>query len=123
MLDIRRIRTDFDGVRARLARRGDTALEAELRRALVADDRLRAIVAERDELRSQINALSKQVGALHRDGKPKEAEALQEQSRLLGDRERTLATEYDNVGALVRETLLGVPNLPADDAPDGTGPD
>ena len=123
MLDIRRIRTDFDGTLAALGRRGDSSLEADLRRAAVSDERMRAIVAERDELRSQINALSKQVGALHREKKPDEAAVLQEQSRLLGERERTLASEYDNVAALLRETLLGIPNIPSDDTPDGAGPD
>lgn len=123
MLDIRRIRTDFDGVLGRLGRRGDGSLEADLKRAVVADDRMRAIVAERDDLRSQINALSKEVGALHRDGKGDAAAALQEQSRLLGEREKTLASEYDNVAGLLRDTLLGIPNLPSDDAPDGGGPD
>ena len=123
MLDIRRVRTDFDAVLAGLGRRHESSLEAELRRAVASDERLRAIVAERDELRSQINALSKQVGALHREKKADEAAALQEQSRVFGERERTLASEYDSVAALLRETLLGIPNVPSDDAPDGVGPD
>ncbi|MEY2420157.1 MAG: seryl-tRNA synthetase [Acidimicrobiaceae bacterium] len=123
MLDIRRIRTDFDGVLAALARRRDAAIEPELRRALGLHERVRAIIAERDELRSQINALSKQVGTLRRDGKTKEAEALQRESRLLGDRESTLAAEYDDKGTLLRDTLLGIPNLPAAEAPDGAGPE
>jgi seryl-tRNA synthetase len=123
MLDIRRVRTDFDGVLTGLGRRRDSSLEPELRRAVVSDERLRAIVAERDELRSQVNALSKQVGALHRDKKADEAAALQDQSRVLGERERALASEYDNVAALLRDTLLGIPNVPSDDAPDGGGPD
>ena len=123
MLDIRRIRTDFDGVLAALARRGDAAIEADLRRALGLDERLRAIVAERDELRGRINALSKQVGTLRRDGKTAEAELIQEESRLLGERESALAAEYDDIGALLRDTLLGIPNLPAPEAPDGAGPD
>src|SRR5438067_1860563 len=123
MLDIRRIRTDLEGVLAGLARRADGSLEGELKRAVVSDDRMRAIVAERDELRSQINVLSKQVGALHREGNAAQAEDLQEQSRVLGERERMLASEFDNVAGLLRETLLGVPNIPADDAPDGRGPE
>ncbi|HEX4819764.1 MAG TPA: serine--tRNA ligase [Acidimicrobiales bacterium] len=123
MLDIRRIRTDFDNVLAGLNRRGDSSLEADLRRALGSDERLRAIVAERDELRSQINALSKQVGALHREKRADEAAVLQEQSRVLGERERTLAAEYDSIAVLLRETLLGIPNVPSDDAPLGGGPD
>ncbi|MEY2459612.1 MAG: seryl-tRNA synthetase [Acidimicrobiaceae bacterium] len=123
MLDIRRIRADFDDVLTAVARRGDAAIEPDLRRAGVLDERLRAIVAERDELRARINALSKQVGALRRDGDTKQAELLQEESRLLGDRESLLATEYDDISTLLRDTLLGIPNLPAAEAPDGGGPE
>jgi len=123
MLDIRRIRTDFETVRAGLARRADPALEAELQKALALDERQRSIVAERDELRAKINALSKQVGTLRRDGNTIDAEALQEESRVLGERERALATEHDTVASDLRETLLGIPNLPATEAPDGGGPD
>ncbi|MEY2404714.1 MAG: seryl-tRNA synthetase [Acidimicrobiaceae bacterium] len=121
MLDIRRIRTDFDDVLAALARRGDTATEAELRRALVLDERLRKLVAERDELRGRINALSKQVGTLRREGKTTEAERIQEESRLLGERESTLAAEFEDISGLLRDTLLRIPNLPAPEAPDGDG--
>src|SRR5205823_2628346 len=55
--------------------------------------------------------------------KTEEAESIQEQSRPLGDRESLLATEYDDINGLLRDTLLGIPNLPAADAPDGGGPD
>lgn len=123
MLDIRRVRTDFEGVLAALARRGDPAIEPELRRALALDERLRTIVAERDELRGRVNALSKQVGTLRRDGKTKDAEVIQEESRLLGEREGQLAAEHDDIGTLLRDTLHGVPNLPAPEVPDGAGPE
>ena len=123
MLDIRRIRTDFDGVLAALSRRGDETIEHELRGALALDERQRAIVAERDEIRSRINALSKQVGSLRREGDVASAERLQEESRELGERERELATESDTTAAALRETLLRIPNLPAADAPDGRGPE
>src|SRR5438874_1293340 len=123
MLDMRRIRSDFDAVLAGLLRRGDPSVEAELRRAFAMDERLRAIVAERDDVRSKVNALSKQVGSLRREGNTAEAEVLQDESRLFGERESMLASEYDSVSALVRETLLGIPNEPAADAPDGGGPD
>src|SRR5439155_9046515 len=122
MLDIRRIRTDFEAVRAGLARRGDPALEGELQKALALDERQRSIVAERDDLRARINGLSKQVGRLRRGGNGAEAEALQEESRLLGERERALGAEHDHVASQLRDTMLGIPNLPAADAPDGRGP-
>src|SRR4051794_30906861 len=97
MLDIRRIRTDFEAVLTAVARRGDPTVENELRRAIALDERSRAIVAERDEIRSRINAVSKQVGALRREGRVEDAERLQEESRELGERERALAAEYDDV--------------------------
>src|SRR5688572_16230991 len=66
MLDVRRIRNDLDEVRAGLARRGEPATEVERVHALHA--RQREVAAERDELRSRIKTLSKQVGSLHREG-------------------------------------------------------
>ena len=74
-------------------------------------------------MRGRINALSKQVGTLRRDGKTEEAEVIQEESRLLGERESLLAAEYDDISTLLRDTLLGIPNLPAPEAPDGAGPE
>lgn len=123
MLDIRRLRTELDEVIAAMARRRDSALESELRRAATLDARMRAIVAERDDVRSEINALSKQVGVLRREGNVDEAERLQRQSRDAGDREKALAAEHDELSTQLRDTLLGIPNIPDVEAPDGGGPD
>ncbi len=119
MLDVRRIRTDFDGVRAGLARRADPSVLEELERVRVVDEQQRTVVAERDELRAEINGISKQVGLLRRDGKVAEAEELQARSRELGAQESELDAQADGLTARVRELLLHIPNVPSDDAPDG----
>ncbi|NLD77817.1 MAG: serine--tRNA ligase [Acidimicrobiales bacterium] len=117
MLDIRRIRTEADAVKAALARRGiDTS---DIDRLVQLDGRQRQLASERDELRSQIKAMSKQVGLLRRDGKAEEAEAAQQESRDLGDREQGLAGEAATVAEEIHDLLLRVPNTPSDDAPDG----
>ena len=119
MLDIRRIRTEPDEVKAALARRGvDVAAVDEV---IGLDARQRALTSERDDLRSQVKALSKQVGALHRDGKADEAAEAQLASRALGEREQTLAAEAAELGDAVRDLLLRIPNTPHADAPDGAG--
>ncbi len=117
MLDIRRIRTDPDGVKAAIARRGDGT--ESLDEVITIDARRRALGAERDEIRAKVNALSKQVGGLRRDGRTDEAEALQDESRQLGERERELSVEVDEIAGRVREILLTVGNMPADECPDG----
>lgn len=121
MIDVRLFRNDLDNVRTALGRRCDpSALEA-LDRAVALDVRLREIVAERDELRARVNSISKDVGMLRRDGKPEAAEALQAESRQLGETEKRLAGESDTVGDQLRNELLVIPNLPNEAAPDGSG--
>ena len=119
MLDIRRIRSEPDAVKAALARRGiDISGIDEVARL---DEDQRRLGAERDALRSRVKAMSKEVGALHRDGQTAKATQVQAESRALGEREQELAGEATEVAAEVRELLLRIPNLPHPDAPDGGG--
>jgi len=119
VIDIRQLRNQPDLVRTAMERRGSPELVARLDETLALDERVREIVARRDAIRAQVNDLSKQVGALRKAGDTEQAEVVQVQSRSLGDEERTLATEYDEVQSAVRDLLLRIPNVPHHDAPDG----
>jgi seryl-tRNA synthetase len=119
VIDQRLLRTDPDGVKAALSRRSDPNVLVDLDNAARLDVRVRDIQAERDEIRAKVNTISKEVGLLRRDGKVDDAEALQAQSRELGATEKSLAGEYDEVSELLNNLLLGLPNLPHADAPDG----
>ena len=117
MLDIKLIRTDPEVVKAAIARRGEDT--SGIDRALALDTRVRAVGTERDDIRGRVNSLSKEIGALHRDGKGDEAAALQEESKSLGEREKVLATEAEELQGQLRDTLLNISNMPAPEAPDG----
>jgi seryl-tRNA synthetase len=119
VIDVRLLRSDAGAVRAALARRGKKDVIELLDEALRHDVRAREITAERDGIRARVNELSKQVGALRRDGKSQEAEALQAESRALGEQETALSAEADTVQSALRECLLRIPNIPHADAPDG----
>ncbi len=119
MIDQRLLRTDYDAVHASLARRGSAAILADLASAAELDARLREIQGERDDLRAKVNAVSKEVGALRRDGRVEEAEALQAESREFGAAEKALDTEYDDLAQRLHDLLLGIPNTPHADAADG----
>ena len=121
MIDVRLLRTNLDGVRSALARRGKPDLLVQVDEAVALDTRVREISLERDALRAEVNDLSKQVGALRRDKKNDEAEALMERSRAGGDRERVLQSEIDTVQDALQQIMLRIPNLPHPDAPDGAG--
>ncbi|HEX6423386.1 MAG TPA: serine--tRNA ligase [Acidimicrobiales bacterium] len=118
MLDLRRIRTEPEAVMAALDRRGAGTSDVVAR--LVALDReQRQVAAERDEVRSQVKALSKQVGRLRGQGRDDEAEASMAESRDLGEREKALAAEADRLDDEIRALLLSAPNTPSPEAPDG----
>lgn len=117
MLDIKLIRTDPEAVKAAIARRGDDT--SSIDEVAELDARVRAIGTERDDIRAEVKQLSKQVGALHKEGRADEAGTLQERSRALGEREKALSDEADELAARVRSLLLTIANMPAPEAPDG----
>ena len=119
MIDVRLLRTDADGVRASLVRRHAPEILVQLDRAIEADVAVRSIQAKRDALRAEVNEVSKQVATKRREGAANAAEALQTQSRSLGEQERVLADELDVVQGELRELLLRIPNLLHADVPDG----
>ena len=55
-----------------------------------------------------------------RDGEAAKAEALREESRLLGNELATVEREGSKTERQLRDALLRLPNLPAPEAPDGT---
>ena len=121
MIDVRLLRTDPDGVRAALARRGSSEVLDQLARATEVEVAVRDNQSRRDGLRAEINELSKQVGLKRREGDADGAEALQAQSRALGEQEKSVAEELEVIQAELRDLLLRIPNLPHPDAPDGAG--
>jgi seryl-tRNA synthetase len=121
VIDVRLLRNTPDAVRAAIARRAKPDLLEQIDHAIRLDTRLRDIVVERDEVRRQVNDFSKQVGALRKAGDTAGAESLMVQSRDVGARETGLAAESDEVEAALREVLLRIPNIPHNDAPNGTG--
>jgi seryl-tRNA synthetase len=120
MLDLRLVRADPDAVRAGLSRRGGDAAAA-VDELVAADARQREVGTRRDEARARIKAISKEVGRLRQGGDAEGAEALMAESRVLGEEEKALDTEADELAATVQRLLLVTPNLPAAACPDGAG--
>lgn len=120
MLDIRRFRTEPDAVRAGLSRRGDDAV-AKLDEIIALDVQQRDVGTRRDEVRAQIKQLSQQVGQLRKAGDADGAERAMAESRALGDEEKALDGQSDDLAEQVRDLLLRTPNVPSADAPDGGG--
>lgn len=120
MLDLRLLRTDYEACAAALARRGEDVSSLERVREL--DEAHRSAETERNQLRSEVKALSRTVADLRRSGDEAGASAAADRSRTLGEAERALAADSEELQSQLRELLLVIPNLPAPEAPNGSGP-
>jgi seryl-tRNA synthetase len=121
MIDIRRVRDDSAAVKDGLQRRGVDPTDID--RLLGMDAAARAAIGQRDELRARVKSLSRQVGEARKAGDLAQADSLAADSRRLGEEERLLNVEAELAQGQVHQALLYLPNLPADDAPDGAGPE
>jgi seryl-tRNA synthetase len=119
MIDIRALREDPDAVKAALARRGVEASEVDA--VLEADAAWLARVQQAEQLRAEVKALSREVGQARKAGDDARAEEISARSRALGEEEGAVSAEADALEQKRRTGLLYLPNIPADDAPDGTG--
>jgi seryl-tRNA synthetase len=119
VIDVRLLRNDLEAVRAAMARRRKPDLLAQVDEAARLDLRLRELAAERDDLRRQVNELSKEVGRLRRTGDAAGAEAAMTTSRALGDRERVIGETTAEVERELRDLLLRIPNIVHPGAADG----
>jgi seryl-tRNA synthetase len=117
MLDLAQLRRDPETVKLSLARRGVASSAIDALLASDADHRQRLQHAE--QLRAAIKDLSRQVGEARRATDTARADALTAESRELGDEERKATEGAETAQALVRAQLLDLPNIPADDVPDG----
>ena len=117
MLDIKRIRENFDEVAEGLRRRGADLALAENARDL--DVKRRTLVTQTDELKTQRNARSKEIGALKKAGQ--NTDAVQADVRAIGDRIMELDAEIRSVEEALEAAMLRIPNVPCKTIP--TGPD
>ena len=117
VLDIRRLRSEFDIVKSALGRRGAQGLADALDEMLALDGRRRVALSEVNDLKAQRNEVSKEVGRIKRDGG--EAGQMIVEMREVGARISELDEEVGRVEERILELLLLTPNLPLDEVPSG----
>ena len=117
MIDIKKIRDEFDATAEQLARRG--VGKETVQKAKDLDAKRRALIAETETLKSKRNTDSKEIGAKAKAGE--DVTAAKAEVRAIGDRIAAIDGELAQIEKDLRETMLMIPNLPAPEIP--TGPD
>ncbi|MGI3095722.1 serine--tRNA ligase [Vibrio diabolicus] len=116
MLDSKLLRTELDETAAKLARRG-FKLDVETIRKL--EEQRKSIQVEVENLQSTRNSISKQIGQKMAAGDKEGAEEIKKQIGTLGSDLDAKKVELEQVMAQLDEFTFSVPNIPADEVPDG----
>ncbi len=119
MLDITLLRKDLDSVIARLQTRKNPQvfLNVDAFKALEAERK--TIQMRTEELQSQRNSISKQIGMFKGKGLHAEAEAAMASVATIKTELETSAARLEQIQAELQVLLLAVPNLPHESVPVG----
>jgi seryl-tRNA synthetase len=116
MHDIRWIRDNPEAFDRGLAQRG---LAPEAARLIALDERRRAAIAKLEQAQARRNAASKEIGEAKRGKDEARARALMAEVTDLKEAIPAMDAEEKQASSELDEVLARIPNLPADDVPDG----
>ena len=116
MHDLKYIRENPQDFDAALIRRGAAPVAASV---LALDENRRALLTEMQNAQARRNEASKAIGAAMGKGDTAAAEALKAEVAALKDTLPALEEQERAAGEELDTLLAGLPNLPADDTPDG----
>jgi seryl-tRNA synthetase len=116
MHDIRFIRENPSAFDVGLARRGLAPLSAEI---LAIDEQSRALKTQLQQGQARRNEASKAIGQAMAAGDKDKAEALKAEVAALKEGTPALEAQDRDVGDALTAMLAAIPNLPADDVPQG----
>ena len=115
MLDIKRIREDFDNVKKAVESRGqgDFGIDMVLRY----DKERRELLAQVEKMKNRQSVSSKQIPALKKEGK--DTSELMAEMKKLSEEIKELDSRVSEVEAKLRDALLNVPNTPYKEVQEG----
>lgn len=115
MLDIKRLRVNFDEVREKLSKRGEDI--SELDRFPELDEERRKLIQEVEALKGKRNTVSQEVARLKKE--KQDAEPLIQEMKKVNERIKELDERLRLLEEELRHVMLRIPNIPHESVPIG----
>ena len=119
MLTIRQILEDKEAVIRGLEKKHFNGAREMVEKVLSCDTARREAQQKVDELKVQVNQISKSIGALMKEGRREEAEQAKTQVAEIKAQSATLEDQMKQATEKRTELLLQIPNLPYPEVPEG----
>ena len=110
MLDIKKIREDYEGMKQGVERRTKGSFGIEEIPKL--DVERRKILAEVEQMKNKQNTVSKQIPMLKKEGK--DTSLIMKEMKELSENIKVLDSKVSILEEKIKDVLLGIPNVPAD---------
>ncbi len=111
MLDIKRVREDFDNVKKAVESRGQGDFGID--NVLVYDQKRRDLLAKVEQMKNQRSISSRQIPVMKKEGK--DTTELMAEMKKLADEIKVLDAQVSETEAQLRDALLNIPNTPYKD--------
>lgn len=119
MLTIKQITEDTDKAIRALEKKHFKNAKETIAEVIRLNDKRKAAQAQLDSNLAEINATSKNIGRLMKEGKKEEAEAAKQRVALIKETNKTLEEDKDGAFKQMQDLLYTIPNLPYDEVPEG----
>lgn len=119
MLTIKQITEDKDGVIKGLEKKHFAGAREAIDAVLKQNDLRRETQSKLDAILQAMNAKSKEIGALMREGKRDEAEAAKAEVAAKKEESKKLEAEMNAAAEEMKKILLTIPNVPYPEVPEG----
>lgn len=119
MLLVNQIRENYSGVLAGLQKRNFHNAPATLDQVIALDDLRKTTQAQRDQIQSEANTISKQIGILMKEGRAEEAVAIRERTSQIKEQIKDLEAQYAQAEEDLKALLYTIPNVPHSSVPKG----
>ena len=119
MLTIKQITEDTDKAIRALEKKHFKHAKETIAEVIRLNDKRKAAQAQLDSNLAEINATSKNIGRLMKEGKKEEAEAAKQRVALIKETNKALEEDKDGAFKQMQDLLYTIPNLPYDEVPEG----
>ena len=119
MLTLKQITENTEGIIRGLEKKHFKDAQSIIEQVIVLNNKRKASQTQLDKNLAEVNATSKSIGLLMREGKKDEAEAAKKKVAEMKETNKTLQEEMDKAQQEMTELLYTIPNVPYDEVPEG----
>ena len=119
MLEVNKVRDEFENILKALKKRGISGIENKLQDLIKLDDQRKSLKSEIDKINNESNILSKDIGIAFKSGKDDNVESLKLKSQELKEKSKIINDNLKETENKLRVSLYSIPNTPDRRVPEG----